>query len=59
MSYRKVLGYRIVPHKRPGVVEEYISIDGERIPFEPFQAEVHAGLGTVLAKGHLYEAPGV
>jgi len=57
--YRKVLGYRIIPHKREGVTEEYISIDGERIPFAPFQAEVHGGLGTVLAKRDVYEAPGV
>jgi sphingosine kinase len=57
--YRKILGYRIIPQKREGVAEEYISIDGERIPFEPFQAEVHSGLGMVLAKGHLYEALGV
>ncbi|KAF8249324.1 putative sphingosine kinase [Wilcoxina mikolae CBS 423.85] len=59
VSYRKVVGYRIIPHKRVGVEEEYISIDGERVPFAPFQAEVHSGLGTVLAKGHLYQAPGV
>jgi sphingosine kinase len=59
VSYRKVLGYRIIPHKREGVEEEYISVDGERIPFGPFQAEVHGGLGTVLARGPLYEAPGV
>ncbi|KAI9885132.1 MAG: coatomer subunit beta [Watsoniomyces obsoletus] len=38
----------------------YISIDGERIPFEPFQAEVHRGLGRVLTKGgKMFEAPGV
>ena len=48
-----------MPHKREGVAEEYISIDGEKVPFEPFQAEVHEGLGTVLAKRHLYDAPGV
>lgn len=59
VSYRKVLSYRIIPHKRPGVEKEYISVDGEQIPFGPFQAEVHHGLGTVLAKGHVYEAPGV
>ncbi|KAL7270707.1 sphinganine kinase lcb4 [Rhizina undulata] len=59
VTYRKVLGYRIIPHKREGVTEEYISIDGERVPFEPMQAEVHEGLATVLAKGRGYEAPGV
>jgi sphingosine kinase len=53
--YRKVLGYRIIPKDQS---DGYISIDGERVPFQPFQAEVHKGLGTVLSKsGHLYEAP--
>jgi sphingosine kinase len=56
VSYRKILGYRIIPKGRG---DGYISIDGERIPFQPFQAEVHRGLGTVLSKsGHMYEAPG-
>lgn len=57
VTYRKISGYRI----RPKAQEQgYISIDGERFPFEPFQAEVHKGLGTVLSKtGQLYEAPGV
>ena len=51
--YRKILGYRIIP-KQKG--DGYISIDGERVPFQPFQAEVHKGLGTVLSKtGHMYE----
>ena len=36
--------------------EGYISIDGERVPFEAFQAEVHRGLGTVLSRsGRVYE----
>lgn len=53
--FRKVSAYRLVPKQREG----YISIDGERVPFEPFQVEVHKGLGTVLSKsGHLYEAHG-
>ncbi|KAI9751800.1 MAG: hypothetical protein M4579_005886 [Chaenotheca gracillima] len=57
VSYRKVLGYRIIPKARR---EGVISIDGERVPYEPFQAEVHRGLGTVLSKtGHKYEAWGV
>jgi sphingosine kinase len=56
VTYRKVLGYRIIPKGKEG----YISIDGERVPFQPFQAEVHRGLGTILSKsGHMYEAPGV
>jgi sphingosine kinase len=54
--YRKILGYRIIPKNQN---DGYISIDGERIPFAPFQAEVHKGLGTVLSKsGHMYEASG-
>ncbi|KAK7707258.1 sphinganine kinase lcb4 [Botryosphaeria dothidea] len=56
VNYRKVTGYRIIPKNQE---DGYISIDGERVPFEPFQAEVHKGLGTVLSKtGHLYEARG-
>ena len=40
--------------KRPG----YVSIDGETYPLEPFQAEVHRGLGTVLSKtGRVFESP--
>lgn len=55
--YRKVVGYRIIPKGRS---DGYIDVDGERIPFEPFQAEVHRGLGTTLSRtGHLYEASGV
>jgi sphingosine kinase len=56
VNVRKILGYRITPkHQASG----YISIDGESIPFEPFQAEVHKGLGTVLVKSdHIYEALG-
>lgn len=56
VNYRKVSAYRIIPKEKEG----YVSIDGERVPFEPFQAEVHRGLGTVLSRsGHLYEAKGV
>jgi len=52
VSYRKVLGYRITPRQKDG----YISIDGERVPWLPFQVEVHRGLGTVLSKtGHMFE----
>ncbi|KAL9594680.1 MAG: hypothetical protein Q9219_006900 [cf. Caloplaca sp. 3 TL-2023] len=57
VNYRKISGYRIIPKNQK---DGYISIDGERMPFEPFQAEVHRGLGIVLSKsGHVYEAPGV
>ena len=54
VSYRKVSAYRVIPRATDG----YISIDGERVPFEPFQAEIHRGLGTVLSKRGAYEAPG-
>ena len=48
VNYRKISAYRIVPK---GQRDGYISIDGERVPFEPFQAEVHRGLGTVGDSG--------
>ena len=49
----KISGYRIIPKNQE---HGYISIDGESFPFEPFQAEVHKGLGTVLSRtGHIYE----
>ena len=57
VNYRKITGYRIIPKNQ---TDGYISIDGERVPFEPFQAEVHRGLGTVLSRsGYVYEAKGV
>ncbi|KAL8904995.1 MAG: hypothetical protein Q9171_006841 [Xanthocarpia ochracea] len=57
VNYRKISGFRIVPKNQK---DGYISIDGEKMPFEPFQAEVHRGLGTVLSKsGHVYEGAGV
>jgi sphingosine kinase len=57
VDYQKISAYRIIPKNQK---DGYISIDGERVPFEPFQAEVHRGLGTVLSKsGHMFEAKGV
>ncbi|KAF2680102.1 sphingoid long chain base kinase-like protein [Lentithecium fluviatile CBS 122367] len=57
VDYQKISAFRIIPKNQK---DGYISIDGERVPFEPFQAEVHKGLGTVLSKsGHLFEAKGV
>jgi sphingosine kinase len=57
VDYQKVSAYRICPR---GQRDGYISIDGERVPFEGFQVEVHKGLGTVLSKsGRLCEARGV
>ena len=53
--YRKLVGYRIIPRAKQG----YISIDGEAVPWEGFQAEIHRGLGTVLSKSpSLYERQG-
>lgn len=40
------------PHRSNGIALMYrmiVSIDGEQVPFEPFQAEVHPGLGRVLS----------
>lgn len=55
VSYRKVSAYRIIPRNQDS---GYISIDGEAIPFGPFQAEVHRGLGLTLSKTGAFEAPG-
>ncbi|KAJ5798831.1 uncharacterized protein N7503_006336 [Penicillium pulvis] len=55
VSLRKATAFRLVPHQKEG----YISIDGESIPFEAFQVEIHPGLGTVLSKsGNRYEVDG-
>lgn len=55
VNIRKALAYRLVPRQKDG----YISVDGEKVPFEALQVEVHKGLGTVLSKsGHYYEAEG-
>lgn len=56
VNYRKVSAYRIIP--RPESQRGYISIDGESVPWEAFQAEVHKGLGLTLSKKGGYEAPG-
>lgn len=57
VCYQKIAAYRIVP--RVGE-NGCVSIDGERLPCLPWQAEVHRGLGTVLTRsGHVYEAEGV
>ncbi|KAI8957293.1 sphingoid long chain base kinase 4 [Daldinia sp. FL1419] len=53
--YRKVVAYRFTPRNQK---DGYISIDGEHVPFEPFQVEIHQGLGTVLSKNGKYEAAG-
>jgi len=59
VNYRKISAFRISPRLRQGQREGFISIDGEKMPFEPFQAEVVGGLGTVLSKrGAVYEFEG-
>lgn len=59
VNYRKVSAYRISPRLRDGQKEGFISIDGEKVPFEPFQAEVVGGLATVLSlHGGTYEFGG-
>lgn len=55
VAYRKIAAFRITPKDQE---DGYISIDGERIPFAPFQAEVHRGLGMVITKRGMLEAPG-
>lgn len=55
VSYRKVSAYRITPRDQK---DGYISIDGEKLPFGPFQAEVHRGLGRVISKRGRFEAAG-
>lgn len=54
ISYRKISAYRIVPRQSHG----YIAVDGEKVPFGAYQAEIHRGLGTVLATHTWYMAPG-
>ncbi|KAI0160833.1 sphingoid long chain base kinase [Hypoxylon sp. FL1284] len=55
VTYRKVSAYRFTPREQES---GYISIDGEHVPFEPFQVEIHQGLGTVLSRNGKYEAAG-
>ncbi len=56
IQYQKVSAYRLIPRPTDAGKRGYISIDGESIPYEPFQAEVHRGLGTVLSRnGRLFE----
>lgn len=55
VSYKKISAYRILPRNQK---DGFISIDGERVPFQPFQAEIHQGLGRVLSKNGRFEANG-
>ncbi|KAM0286438.1 hypothetical protein ACHAQH_000864 [Verticillium albo-atrum] len=56
VSYRKVTAYRFTPREQK---DGFISIDGEKFPFAPFQAEIHPGLGKTYSKTGRYEAVGV
>ncbi|PVH81104.1 hypothetical protein DL98DRAFT_548749 [Cadophora sp. DSE1049] len=49
VKYYKISAYRWTPKNQDS---GYISVDGERIPFKPFQAEIHKGLGTVIMKNN-------
>ncbi|RDA87444.1 hypothetical protein CP532_2799 [Ophiocordyceps camponoti-leonardi (nom. inval.)] len=55
VSYKKISAYRVIPRDQD---DGYISIDGERAPFAPFQAEVHPGLGRVISKRGVFETSG-
>lgn len=62
VKYYKVSAFRITPKYGGNGEGEgeggYISIDGEKAPFAPFQAEVHRGLGRVITRRGVVEAPG-
>lgn len=55
VTYKKITAYRIIPRNQD---DGFISIDGEKIPFGPIQAEIHQGLGRVISKAGKYEAKG-
>jgi sphingosine kinase len=60
VSVRKVSGVRVVPkYGGKGEKKGLFAVDGESFPFEPFQVEIHRGLGTVLSvKRGVYQCPG-
>jgi len=45
--YFKAKAYRLTPHEKEG----YLSLDGERYPYTPFEVEVQQSMGTTLGKG--------
>ena len=55
VTYRKVVGFRVVPRGKPE--SSVADIDGERYPYEPFQVEVHRGLGCTLTVKGRYVRP--
>ena len=64
VSIRKISGVRVVPKygslsKKSKDKKGCFAVDGESYPFEPFQIEVHKGLGTVISRRRgVYECPG-
>lgn len=61
-SERKPTVLQKVLTKIPGLSEKpgYFAVDGEKLPFEPFQIEIHRGLGTVLSRDkgrYQYDGP--
>lgn len=61
-SERKPTVLQKVLTKIPGLSEKpgYFAVDGEKLPFEPFQIEIHQGLGTVLSRDkgrYQYDGP--
>jgi sphingosine kinase len=65
VNVRKISGVRVVPKYGTLAAEPKkekkgcFAVDGESYPFEPFQIEVHKGLGTVLSRRRgVYECPG-
>ncbi|KAH7021958.1 diacylglycerol kinase catalytic domain-containing protein [Ilyonectria destructans] len=55
VKYRKISAFRITPRDQE---DGYISIDGEKAPFAPFQAEIHPKLGKVYALEGKYVCKG-
>ncbi|KAL4253166.1 Lipid Phosphate Formation and Regulation [Abortiporus biennis] len=50
--YFKAEAYRVIPHND----SSWLSVDGEKYPFEPFEVEVHKGLATLLSPYGYYKA---
>ncbi|CAG8454601.1 4042_t:CDS:2 [Ambispora gerdemannii] len=55
IDYYKVKAYRVTPKSQEGI----ISIDGEKVPFSPFQVEVHEKLVNFLSVDGKYVPSGV
>ncbi|KAK9450038.1 ATP-NAD kinase-like domain-containing protein [Limtongia smithiae] len=55
VKYYKCDAYRVTPTGQEG----YVSIDGEKFDYAPFQVEVKKRLGTVLSYQPIYQAPAI